>query len=116
MSAETTERRCTSTLSKKRYAALEERWRELNGEEKLSESQVEGVLRALREVMRFDPEGNGYTPEVGRRLKEYRRKMAAELGVSTYVLRQKGVKGARRDAEEAKSALRQNLEGASELA
>lgn len=116
MSADTAvaERQCTSTLSKKRYAALDKRWRELSGEEKLSETQVDAVLRVLQEVMMFNPDGNGYTPEVGRRLKEYRRKMAAELGVSTYVLRQKGVKGARREAEErAKGA--QLHDGASDL-
>ena len=93
-------RQCTSSLSKKRYAALEGRWAELGGDERLSEAQMRGVLRVLQEVMAFDPEGSGYTREAGVRLREYRRKVAAELGVSTYVLRVKGVRGARKEAEE----------------
>ena len=62
--------------------------------------------------MMVDPEARAYTPEMGRKLGEYRRRVAAELGVSTYVLKVKGIEEVRREAEakaEAESAGGQNL-------
>jgi len=70
------------------------------------------ALRMLQEVMMFVPEERAYTPEMGRKLGEYRRRVAAELRVSPYVLKVKGIEEVRREAKakaEAESAGGQNL-------
>lgn len=71
----------TSTMSKKRYQEIADKLADIIGDD----GKLEQALASIREVMKFDPEKIiQYTPETGRRIKEYRERQK-EKGVSTYV-------------------------------
>lgn len=70
-----------SCLSKKRFHDIET---ELNGVFEDKES-VMLVMDIIKRVMKFDPEASRYTPEVGKKTKEYRHKLRDEKGISTYI-------------------------------
>ena len=71
-----------STMSKKRYQEIADKLAViLDG----NEEKLQQALSSIREVMKFDPEKLiQYTPETGRRIKEYRERQK-EKGISTYV-------------------------------
>ena len=46
---------------------------------------MEALMAKIRDIMRFDPEQKGYTPEIGKMMMESRRRLAKERGVSTWV-------------------------------
>lgn len=74
------EGKAASTMSKRRYEAMETRLRVMVDDEKR-----EDIMRMIREVMQYDPYASRYTPEVGQRAKDARHRIASERGVTTYV-------------------------------
>jgi hypothetical protein len=71
---------CPSTMSKRRYAELEGLLRERVG---LSGADLESVLLAVRDALRFDPGASQYTAELGRRqMARRRRDRAAALSMA----------------------------------
>ncbi len=83
----------SATMSKRRYAELERRYGEMLKEGLQHEKLLEGLMRTLREVMRYDPEASIYTKELGRRMMEMRRRRAEEQGKTEYEMR----RGAHKD-------------------
>jgi len=71
----------TSTMSKKRYQEIADMLGNIIGDE----TKLQQALANIRDIMKFDPEKViQYTPETGRRIKEYRERQK-EKGVSTYI-------------------------------
>jgi hypothetical protein len=77
-----------SVLTKKRYhdiqAALCNMLTGLNLDEEVRQQTVAATMSQIREIMKFDPDAKTYTPELGKKILSYRKKKAAEAGVSMY--------------------------------
>lgn len=69
-----------SVLSKKRFNEIVELLEKRYGRDGLDD-----VIKDFCDIMKFDPSGSRYTPELGKKMIESRRKRAELLGVSTYV-------------------------------
>ena len=76
-----TERKGSSTLSKKRYQDLE-----IELYKRFATDVVDEMLTVLKYVMMFDPEKSTYSKEKGEKEGQRRRDKAKEIGVSLYVL------------------------------
>lgn len=69
-----------SVMTKKRYQELAESFREITG----SEALTARCMEELRRVMKFDPEQKRYTPEMGKKIVERRKKKAEAEGTTVY--------------------------------
>lgn len=70
-----------SILSKKRYSEISNILRETYGQD----ATLDATLKKICDIMRFDPEASRYTPELGKRMMENRKKLSDKLGTTTYV-------------------------------
>ena len=70
-----------STLSKKRYYDIEERFRALIVTNKAEgEEEVLGqLMMTIRDVMGFDPKATRYTPQLGKRMGDLRKARVERL-------------------------------------
>ena len=76
---ETVKYTAQSIMSKKRYNELETSLKTIYGAEKL-----EVAMKAVRDIMKFDPEASTYTKERGKKSMECQRKSAEKKGQSLY--------------------------------
>lgn len=77
---------CISTLNKKRYQEIKDSVITAIHTHNSDEEKVESIMACIRTIMKFDPDAvaRKYTPEQGKKMTEYRRKKAADMGVSVY--------------------------------
>lgn len=70
-----------STLNKKRYHEIKTSVAQTLDND---QDKVDAIMASIRTIMKFDPDVKKYTPEQGKKMMEYRRKKAAELGVTVH--------------------------------
>lgn len=71
----------SSNLSKKRYIDLQNEFYKLVNNHEI----VDALMEKVREVMNYDPNKPTYTQEQADKIKDYRRRMKEEKGVSSYI-------------------------------
>lgn len=74
------EKKALSMMSKKRYQEIAVGLKEIIGDNE----KLEEALSLIQDIMKFDPEKKYYTPELGKRMSENRKKLAEERGISIY--------------------------------
>lgn len=76
------QKRALSTMSKKRFHNI----CELLHHHFDNTKAIEAVIDGIKEIMQFDPAARHYTPEIGRKESERKRRVAKEKGTTTYAL------------------------------
>jgi hypothetical protein len=70
----------TATLSKTRFKEICESLTTIIQDD----DKVRQVIESIQTILNFDPNIPQYTPEVGKKIKEYRQRLKEE-GISTYI-------------------------------
>ena len=73
--------KATSMMSKKRYHQIEK----VISDTYQDDEKLVAVMEGIRMIMNFDPEVSRYTPEISKKIKEYRHRLRDEKGISTYI-------------------------------
>ena len=72
----------SSHMTKKRFYEIQRRFQDVNV---TNEAMINQFLQIIKDVLSFDPNVSTYTPELGKKTKEYRNRLRSEQGISTYI-------------------------------
>jgi hypothetical protein len=74
-----------SMMTKKRFAGIQTILQDaLKHADSIYQDRIPDIMDQISVLIKFDPNASRYTPELGQKIKAWRRKKAEALGVSTY--------------------------------